>query len=299
MSKPRILHMLTPTSNISPFDANMAIDAGWEHTPQYLSVGPDDVEGLVQDMIFSRSPSGLKSTGAFIGGRDVFVAAEMLKRAREVMFPPFEISLFTDPSGAATTAAGMVAYTRHLLKSKFNADWKGMRVLTVGGTGPVGVIASMLAAKAGAEVTLLSRSAERAATAAGRCSEMAGVTIAGGDDKTKSEQLAETDIVFATAAAGVVALNADELAKAKSLKLAVDINSVPPSGIEGVNAQDDCVAVKHSESGALGVGALVVGDVKYNTQHRMFKRMLESDKPVCLGFDDAVAVAEEHLASKK
>ena len=31
MEKPAILHMLTPARNMSPFDVNMAIDAGFQH----------------------------------------------------------------------------------------------------------------------------------------------------------------------------------------------------------------------------------------------------------------------------
>lgn len=291
--------MVTPTANMSPFDVNMAVDAGWEHTPHYVSVGPDDVQGLVQDMIFSRSPSGLKRTAAFIGGRDVFVALEMMKRAREAMFPPFEISLFADPSGAATTAAGMVACTQHQLKAHFQTDMKGLRVLTLGGTGPVGIIASMLAAKAGADVTVISRKADRAEEVAQKCAETMGVKLGAGDDKTKAEKLGEADVVYATAAAGIVVFNKQDFAGAKNLKLAVDINSVPPSGIEGVDAQHNAVKVEHSPSGALGIGALAVGDVKYNTQNRLFKQMLESEKAVSLNFEDAVKVAEAHLAAKK
>ena len=109
MPKPFILHMLTTAKNLSPFDVNMAVDAGWVAAVPYINVELDEVCGLVQDAIFSRSPKGLKNTGIFIGGRDTKQTMDMLKAAKESMFPPFQVSVFTDPSGAFTTAAAMVA----------------------------------------------------------------------------------------------------------------------------------------------------------------------------------------------
>ena len=67
MEKPFLLHMFTSEKNISPFDANMAFDAGWDSIIPYTDVDMDDIQALVQDTIFSRSPSALKKTGIFIG----------------------------------------------------------------------------------------------------------------------------------------------------------------------------------------------------------------------------------------
>lgn len=41
----------------------------------------------------------------------------------------------------------------------------------------------------------------------------------------------------------------------------------------------------------VGIGALAVGNVKYQTQSRLFRRMLEADQPLCLDFRDAYEVA--------
>ncbi len=43
----------------------------------------------------------------------------------------------------------------------------------------------------------------------------------------------------------------------------------------------------------LGIGALAVGNVKYQTQRRLFQRMLESDTPLCWIFADAYPLAVE------
>ena len=67
MEKPYILHMITAAKNLSPFDANMAIDAGWSNCIPYIAVENDEVQALVHDAIFSRGHSGVKRTGIFFG----------------------------------------------------------------------------------------------------------------------------------------------------------------------------------------------------------------------------------------
>ena len=162
MEKPFILHMLTTAKNLSPFDVNMALDAGWVSAIPYINVEADEVQGLVQDAIFSRSPKGLKKTGIFIGGRDTQQAMEMLESAKKSMVPPFEVSVFADPSGAFTTAAGMVAAVERELANKFDTNLEGKNVMILGGTGPVGQAAAVISAKAGANVRLIGRQLEKA-----------------------------------------------------------------------------------------------------------------------------------------
>ena len=45
MEKPFILHMLTTAKNLSPFDVNMALDAGWVSALPYINVEPSEVQG--------------------------------------------------------------------------------------------------------------------------------------------------------------------------------------------------------------------------------------------------------------
>ena len=56
MAEKNILHMVTPTKHMSPFDVNMALDAGYDAVLTYSNVTIDEVTGLVQDAIFSRPP---------------------------------------------------------------------------------------------------------------------------------------------------------------------------------------------------------------------------------------------------
>ena len=168
MERPYILHMFTPGRLMSPFDINMAADAGYQVIAPYTEVDADAIAALVQDTIFSRSPKGLARTGIFIGGRDALVAADLLDRARKAMFKPFLVSLMADPSGAYTTAAAMVACVEAALKRQQPQGLEGQRVVILGGTGPVGRVAGVIAAQAGAEVYLSSRNGIDAAEQAAR-----------------------------------------------------------------------------------------------------------------------------------
>jgi methylene-tetrahydromethanopterin dehydrogenase len=296
MEKPYILHMFTPEKNLSPFDVNMALDAGWTSAIPYLHVEPGEIQALVQDAIFSRSPGGLKRTGIFIGGRDAKMAVDMVRSARKSMVPPFEVSVFADPSGAFTTAAAMVAVVERELETKFHTDLQGKNVLALGGTGPVGQIAATLAAKAGANVRIIGRQLEKAQTIATLCDTEFGdgqTGIQGDADANKAQLILDADIVFATAAAGIQVLNAELVAVAPLLKVAADVNAVPPSGIAGLDAHHRGHPIEGSQSGAVGVGALAIGNVKYKTQSALLTRMRETDKPVYLSFDDALELARE------
>ncbi len=297
MEKPFILHMLTSEKNLSPFDVNMAIDAGWERTIPYTGVEAGEIQALVQDAIFSRGPSRMKRTGLFIGGRDMFAALEMLEAARASMVPPFEISVFADPSGAFTTAAGMiVAVEKHLAKAH-RAGLPGQKVLVMGGTGPVGTAVAVLAANAGAEVFLLSRKMARAQAAVDRCAALlsAGGTIYAGDNDTKARELPGAAVALAVAAAGVQVMSEDEVKAAAGLKAAADVNAVPPPGIVGVEAQHDGVANAYSSSGAVSIGALAIGNIKYQSQHRLLKKMRAAGKPLYLHFEHACDAAREYI----
>lgn len=300
MEKPFILHMLTTAKNLSPFDVNMALDAGWISAVPYINVEPSEVRGLVQDAIFSRSPKGLKRTAIFIGGRETKQAMDMLKMAKNSMFPPFEVSVFADPSGAFTTAAGMVAAVEKELADKFGTTLEGKNILALGGTGPVGQAAAVIAAQAGAHVRIVGRQLDKAQRTAELCSEEFGdgkITITAGADADKAEYMQTADIVFATGAAGIELLSTELIAAAPQLKVVADVNAVPPAGIAGVDAFDNGKPLAGSTSGAVGIGALAIGNIKYQAQSRLLKRMLECDKPLFLHFEHAFEVAREFIKS--
>jgi len=302
MSKPFILHMLTTAKNLSPFDVNMAIDAGWVAAVPYINVEPDEVCALVQDAIFSRSPKGLKNTGIFIGGRDTKQAMNMLKSAKDSMFPPFQVSVFTDPSGAFTTAAAMVAVIEDELAKKFSTNLQDKTILVLGGTGPVGQIAAVLAAQAGANVRIMGRQLEKAQRIADMCSQEFGegkINIAAGANADQEKYMQTTDVVLATGAAGIELLSADLVAAAPQLKVAADVNAVPPSGVAGLDAFDNGKVIAGSTSGAVGVGALAIGNVKYQVQSQLLKKMIEVENPIYLHFEHAFTTARDYIKASK
>ena len=302
MEKPFILHMLTTAKNLSPFDVNMALDAGWVSALPYINVEASEVQGLVQDAIFSRSAKNLKRTGIFIGGRDTKQAMDMLKTAKRSMVPPFEVSVFADPSGAFTTAAGMVAAAEHELITKFNTTLAGKTILALGGTGPVGQAAAVIAAQAGANVMIVGRQLEKAQHVADMCNNEFGdgkITILAGADADKAEYMKTADVVFATGAAGIELLSAELIASAPQLKVAADVNAVPPAGIAGVDAFHNGAPIQGSNSQAVGIGALAIGNIKYHTQNRLLKKMLDTDKPVYLHFEHAFEVARDYMKTSR
>src|SRR6516164_8995602 len=155
MVEKNILHMITPTKHISPFDANMALDAGYDAVITYSNVAIDEITGLVQDCIFSRPPKTGVRSGMFFGGKNASLALDMLAKAKSALVPPFQISLFADPAGSFTTAAAMVACVEKLLKSKKQRELRGLKVAVFGATGVVGFSAAVIAALEGADVTLV------------------------------------------------------------------------------------------------------------------------------------------------
>jgi methylene-tetrahydromethanopterin dehydrogenase len=299
MEKRTIIHMLDPMPHNSPFDLNMAADAGFEVLFPHNHVKLEEVGGLVQDAIFSRGPAGVKRTGIFIGGRDIGLAMGMLEAARKAMVPPFEVSVFADPSGAFTTAAALVACVERELKNQHGLPLKGRRAVVYGGTGPVGLATGVIASLAGADTTIVDPfNIETALQKAEEYNRLCGCTLRGtyaSSDADKARLIAHADLVFCTAKAGVQVLNAEILADARQLKVAGDVNAVPPLGVEGIKRKDFGAPLVHAtqSKGAVGIGALAVGDIKYQLQNRMLALMLETPNPVYLDFRDAFERARE------
>lgn len=293
-----ILHMLSPQKHMSPFDVNMAADAGYKVIVPYINVTLEEVTPLVQDAIFSRPPEYGKRTGVFIGGKDAILALDMIEAARKALVPPFELSVFADPAGSFTTAAAMVACVERVLKSKFGRDWKGLKVAVFGATGVVGFASSIIVALEGAHVQLVAhRGVDRVIKSAAVSKERFGVdleAVSGETPEQKAEIIANADIIFAAAAAGVQVISKEDKKIAQKLMVAADVNAVPPPGVEGMELFMDGAQLPDSD--ALGVGPLAIGDIKYKTESGLFKQMLESKEALALDFRHAFALARQLVA---
>jgi methylene-tetrahydromethanopterin dehydrogenase len=295
MADKHILHMITPLKHISPFDVNMAVDAGFDAVLPYTGVTLEEVPGLVQDAIFSRPPKLGVKTGMFFGGKNAIVALDMLGAAKKALVPPFGISLFADPAGSFTTAAAMVACIEKVLRDKKHRDLRGLNVDVFGATGVVGFCAGVIAALEGCAVTLVGYDGvKRVSDSAHEIKARFGVDVAAADGSTdakKADLLRSAHVALCAGRAGVQILSAEQLAAAKQLLVVADVNAVPPSGIGGLDVMAN--GAELTPHGTLGIGPFAIGNIKYKTEFGFFQQMIAATKPVNFDFRDAFKLARE------
>jgi hypothetical protein len=256
-SKQSILVQLDTDTHPSVFDRVVAIDAGVAHLFSYGGVRPNDVMPLIHGCIFTRGPKDLHRTAVFIGGSDVSAGEALLTEARKHLIPAYglTVSLMLDSNGANTTAVAAVRSVRRSI------DLRGTRCLVLGATGPVGQRVVRLLAKEGAIVRVGSRQRERAeAVCRGLRQHYPQVQLEAVPTATSADApaaLAGQEVVIAAGGPGVVLLPRKVFEAAKSLKVAVDLNGVPPAGIEGIEPADQATERNGIACyGALGVGGL-------------------------------------------
>lgn len=295
--KPSILHLLTTAKNASPFDVNMAIDAGFDQVMPYTNLQLADVAGLAQDAIFSRSPSGVKREALFVGGRDIDLALAMMTAAKNTMFHPFACSIFADPSGAFTTAAAIVAKLEWHVKQQFNQTLAGKTLCIFGANGPVGGTVAIIAGQLGMQVQLLSHKSMSSLTEKvahwNSQYQLSMQVIDGSSEQAKEQAIEQAELLVCAAAAGVRLISQTQLQQARNLKGLVDVNAVPPSAVDGVSSHMDGQRILNDS--AFAIGALAVGQLKYQTQSQLLKQMITSDQPVCLEFNAAFKLARDIL----
>ena len=289
--------MLTPAENVSPFDVNMAADAGFDIVVPYHGVTVEGVTALVQDAIFSRPPKRFNETAVFIGGYDVTRAADMLSAAKAALVPPFEIGLFADPNGAYTTSAALLALVKHHLEKRSGEGLEGRNVQIYGG-GPVGLCTAVLVAQQGGRpllvrLTEMTPDKERALKEFGSRYGVDLPWVAAPGVEDKADVIASAHVVITSAKAGIRVLPRVLLDMAPDLVVAADVNAVPPGGIEGVEAGDNAVQLAEGTETPVGIGALAIGNVKYQVQHKLLKVLQEASEPAFLDLPDAFRLATE------
>jgi methylene-tetrahydromethanopterin dehydrogenase len=295
MASKFILHMVTPLKHMSPFDVNMALDAGFDAVLPYTNVDSKEVTGLVQDAMFSRPPQDAVRTGIFIGGKDAILALEMLESAKNALFKPFELSIFADPAGSFTTAAAMVACVEKLLREQHKRDLKGTKIVVYGATGVVGFTAGVIASLEGAEVTLAGYDgAARVERAAEEIKNRFNTSVNAADASTPDKiraLLQESEIALCAGRAGVQILSEADVKATGNLLIAADVNAVPPPGVGGLDPQNKGEPI--AGTNVRGIGALAIGNVKYQTESGLFKKMVEPKQALALDFRDAFRLARE------
>lgn len=277
---PKVLLQLdTDASFASSFDAIVAADSGVDHLLRYAGVTPENVTPLVHGAMFTRGGQDLASTAIFVGGSDVTAAERVFEQVQACFFGSVRVSVMLDANGCNTTAAAaVVAAAKHVTLA-------GAAVGVLAGTGPVGRRVAEMAAIEGAEVMLASRSLEKAMLAAKEVNQrlvassmrpsVRGREVNRGGD---SEDLFRScDAVIACGAAGVVLVDAQSLEYAPdSLRVAIDLNAVPPLGIGGISATDKAAA----KLGRIVYGAFGVGGLKMKIHRRVIREAFESNSQV-------------------
>jgi hypothetical protein len=253
---------------------------------QYSEVEPAEVRDLVHGAMFTRGPQDLQNTAIFIGGSNVAAGEELLRQVKACFFGPMRVSVLLDANGANTTAAAAVlAAARHVALA-------GATATVLAGTGPVGQRAARLLARQGAQVRVASRSLDKAALVCktigeqvpgARLTSIATPTAA--DSATAIEGAA---VVIAAGAAGIELLPAEVRAAAKALRVAIDLNAVPPAGIGGIEVMDKAA----DRSGQICYGAIGVGGTKMKIHRAALQRLFTANNLV-LDAEEVFAIGQE------
>src|SRR5262245_39088749 len=178
----------------------------------------------------------------------------LLTAVRAAFFGPMRVSVMLDANGSNTTAVAAVAKLQRAVGSL-----AGRRAVVTASTGPVGMRAAGLLAKAGADVVVTSRRPEGGARVAAAIQERFGATVhpaVMADGASAASVLEGAELLLNAGGAGVC-LVPREAWTGRALRAAVDVNAVPPLGIEGIDVTDNG-ADRHGVTvfGALGVGGL-------------------------------------------
>ena len=272
--KPKILLQLDSDETSSSFDSIVAVDAGVDHLLSYGNVSVENVVPIVHGAMFTRGGSDLNHTAIFVGGSDIQAGEQILKTIEQCFFSTVRVSVLLDSGGANTTAAAAV------LSAKQHIDLDSCSAIVFGGTGSVGRRVAHLLARDGSDVLLASRVLSRAEEV---CSDLSDKfndasisAVETLDDEEISAALESVDLVIAAGAAGVQLLNEVQFESAPKIRVAIDLNAVPPSGIEGIGVTD-----KGSQMGdRILYGAVGVGGLKMKIHRQAINRLFESNDAV-------------------
>jgi NAD(P)-dependent dehydrogenase (short-subunit alcohol dehydrogenase family) len=154
-------------------------------------------------------------------------------------------------------------------------------MLVLGATGPVGQRVVLLLARQGARVRVGSRQADRASQICerikGRIPEAKLEPVAAGDPGSVQQALQGQTAVVAAGAAGAVFIPKAAWGQVPaSLKVLVDLNAVPPLGIEAIEVGDKA----KERDGKLCYGAIGVGGTKMKIHRAAVAKLFESNNLV-------------------
>ncbi len=283
----KLLLQLDSSPHPSVFDRVVALDAGADEVMSYGGVAEDAVRDLVHGAIFTRGPKDLHHTAIFIGGTDMAAGERLLAAVRKAFFGPMRVSVMLDSNGSNTTAVAAVA---KLLQAAGPGDVAGRRVVITAGTGPVGVRAAGLFAKAGADVVLTSRRPEQSTQVIEGLRQQFGDSVRAvrmSDGSQAAAVIEGAQLVLNAGGAGIRLVPRDAWAGRAGLRAIADLNAVPPLGVEGIEVNDDGM----ERESVTAFGALGVGKLKMKIHKACIDRLFEQNDLVL----DAETIAEVAL----
>jgi methylenetetrahydrofolate/methylenetetrahydromethanopterin dehydrogenase (NADP+) len=270
----KLLLQLDSSPHPSVFDRVVAYDGGADDLLSYGGVTVEAVRDLVHGCIFTRGPRDLHNTAVFVGGTEMAAGERLLKAVTEAFFGPMRVSVMLDSNGSNTTASAAVA---RLIQAA-GGDVKGSRAVVTAGTGPVGLRAAGLLARAGAHVVITSRKPGGAEAVEAITSRFGGTieAVAMPGASAAAAVLEGAELVLNAGPAGVCLIPKAAWAGRSGLKAIADVNAVPPAGIEGVEVMDDGV----EREGVKVFGALGVGKLKMKIHKACVARLFERNDQV-------------------
>lgn len=277
----KLLIQIDSSPHPSVFDRVVAFDGGADEVMSYGGVAEGHVRDLVHGAIFTRGPKDLHNTAIFVGGTDMAAGERLLSAVKKSFFGPLRVSVMLDSNGSNTTAVAAVARM-----AAAAGDLNGKRAVVTAGTGPVGMRAAGLLAKAGAHVTLTSRREAEPAFLEGLRQRFGGAVGAAvlKDADQAAAALEGAELLISAGPAGVRLISKAAWAGRATLRAVADLNAVPPLGVEGVEVQDSGV----ERDGAIVYGALGVGSLKMKIHKVCIAKLFERNDLVL----DAETIAD-------
>ena len=281
----KLLFLFDTDAVPSVFDTVVGYDGGADHVTGYASVTPNNVGALVDGTIFTRGGKDKQNTAIFVGGGNMEKGEALFDKIKKHFFGPFRVSVMLDSNGSNTTAAAGVAL---LAKVK---PLKGKKAVVLAGTGPVGMRAAGFLGMEGADVTVTSRTKDRAEEAAKVIGNRFGITVkgvAGGTDEERAAAAKDANIVYSAGAIGVQLMPKSAWIDNPNIEMVADVNAQPPLGVEGIEATD-----KGQDShGKLAFGALGIGGLKLKLHRTCIGKLFESSEGV-FDAEEIYALAKE------
>lgn len=248
--KRKLLIQIDSDPQPSLFDRIVAFDSGAEEVLSHGDVQVEQVRELIHGCIFTRGPKDLAHTAVFIGGRDAQVGEMLFAEAQRHLLRKhgLSVSLMLDPNGANTTAAAAVrSIARHLSLGGISAG--------VIGAGPVGARVALMLAHHGATVHLVDVQASRAESVRQKLRERLPQAQIHTATELNEEEFGGLKVIVAAGPTGKRVLDEATWSQASELAVVIDLNAVPPTGVEGM-AVTDVGELRHGKRcyGPLGIG---------------------------------------------